>query len=282
MAGRGTSLLERMAAASRARAASARALESEGALLARARGTDEPPPLALNGFDVVAELKLRSPAMGSLADAGFDLEAQLAAYAAGGAAAVSVLTEPDEFKGRLEHLAQAAALLRPHRIPVMRKDFLTEPYQVLEARAAGAGGVLVIAAMLTDAEAGALVECARECGLFVLLEAFDARDLERIAALTDASRSGPPVLVGVNARNLHTLEVEFARFAALAERLPAGLPAVAESGIEGSAQIADVAGLGYSAALVGSALMRAPSPAEELRAYLAAGRRQVAAEAPCS
>ena len=140
---------------------------------------------------MIAELKLRSPAAGGLADAGFDRGAQLDAYARGGAAAVSVLTEPTEFKGELAHLVDAAALLAPQRRPVMRKDFVTDPYQVLEARAAGAGGILVIVTMLDDATVRALVDSARECGLFVLLEAFDRADLERLAPF-DAPAGGRP------------------------------------------------------------------------------------------
>ena len=276
--------LDRMAAASRQRAAAARARESEGALLARASVVEDPPVLRLDRFDVIAELKLRSPAMGELAQTGFDLEGQVTAYATGGAASVSVLTEPDEFKGSLEHLERAVALLRPHDIPVMRKDFLTEPYQVLEARAAGAGGVLVIAAMLTDAQMEALVDCARECGLFVLLEAFDASDLARIGELAaiKPEDADAPLLVGVNSRNLRTLAVDFARFAELAPRLPRGLPAVAESGIETAAQLREVAELGYSLALVGSALMQAGSPIEQLSRFVAIGREHVRGESACS
>lgn len=276
--------LDRMAGASRQRAAAARGRETEGALLARASVTADPPVLRLDRFDVIAELKLRSPAMGTLAESGFDLEAQVGTYAAGGAATVSVLTEPDEFKGSLEHLERAVALLRPHGIPVMRKDFLTDPYQVLEARAAGAGGVLVIAAMLTDSEMEALVDCARECGLFVLLEAFDQSDLERIGALAaiKPENADAPLLVGVNSRDLRTLSVDFGRFAALAPRLPRGLPAVAESGIETATQLREVAELGYSLALVGSALMQADAPQEQLADFVATGRRHVREEAACS
>lgn len=276
--------LDRMAEASRQRAAAARARETEGALLARASVSQDPPVLRLDRFDVIAELKLRSPALGTLAQSGFDLEGQVATYAAGGAATVSVLTEPDEFEGSLEHLERAVALLRPHGIPVMRKDFLTDTYQVLEARAAGAGGVLVIAAMLTDAQMEALVDCARECGLFVLLEAFDERDLERIGELAaiKPENADAPLLAGVNSRDLRTLAVDFDRFATLAPRLPKGLPAVAESGIESASQLREVAELGYSLALVGSALMQSDSPEAQLASFVATGRAHVRAQAACS
>ena len=284
--------LERMAAASRERVTHARAAESDAKLARRAERTVRPPALKLDRFDVIAELKLRSPAAGGLADAGFDKGAQLAAYARGGAAAVSVLTEPTEFKGDLAHLADAAAQLAPLRVPAMRKDFVTDPYQVLEARAAGAGGILVIVTMLDDAAVRALVDSARECGLFVLLEAFDRTDLERPAAYDEPSRvpaagrraddatpplagGTPPVLAGVNCRDLRDLDVRFERFAELAPYLPKHLPTVAESGIATADDVATVARLGYRLALVGSSLMRAAEPGAALAALVAAGRAAV-------
>jgi indole-3-glycerol phosphate synthase len=266
--------LERMAAASRARVKGARAAESDAKLARRAERTARPPRLTLDRFDVIAELKLRSPASGGLADGAFDKSAQLAAYARGGASAVSVLTEPTEFKGELPHLADAAAQLRPAKIPAMRKDFVTDPYQVLEARGAGAGGILVIVTMLDDATVRSLVESARECGLFVLLEAFDRADLERLAPYDRAPRADDPapVLAGVNCRDLRDLDVRFARFAELAPHLPKHLPTVAESGIATTEHVATVARLGYRLALVGSSLMRAADPAAALAALIAAGR----------
>jgi len=267
--------LERMAAASRERVERARATESDTKLARRAERTARPPALVLDRFDVIAELKLRSPAAGGLADAGFDSRAQLAAYARGGAAAVSVLTEPTEFKGELAHLADAAVQLKAARVPAMRKDFVTDPYQVLEARAAGAGGILVIVTMLDDAAVRALVDSARECGLFVLLEAFDRADLERLAPYDHAARGrdAAPLLAGVNCRDLRDLDVRFGRFAELAPYLPKHLPAVAESGIATADDVAAVARLGYRLALVGSSLMRAADPAAALAALIAAGRK---------
>ena len=264
--------LERMAASSRDRVRRARADESDAKLARRAQRTVRPPPLELDRFDVIAELKLRSPASGGLAQSGFDHAAQLGAYARGGAAAVSVLTEPTEFEGSLEHLENAAALLRASRRPVMRKDFVTDPYQVLEARAAGAGGVLVIVTMLDDGTVRALVDSARECGLFVLLEAFDRADLERLAPFDAPSDGGATVLAGVNCRDLRDLDVRFERFAELAPHLPRHLPTVAESGIGSADQVTAVARLGYRLALVGSSLMRASDPAAALAALIAAGR----------
>jgi indole-3-glycerol phosphate synthase len=273
--------LSRMGDASRERVRLARAREPEAALLARAQAAPPPPPLRLGGFDVIAELKLRSPVAGTLASAGFDRGNQVKAYARAGAAAVSILTEPDEFQGDLAHMREAAKLLEGTGCPVMRKDFLTDTYQVIEARAAGAGGVLVIAALLDDAELDALVACARELGLFVLLEAFTAGDLDRIGALElDSARA--PVLAGVNCRNLRDLSVDFTRFAALAPRLPAHLPCVAESGIESPAAVRTVAALGYRLVLVGSALMRQRDPAAAVVELLAAGRALGGGEPSCS
>ena len=267
----GTTFLGRMADASRERVRRARLAVSEGVIADRARAAPPAPPLRLGGFDVIAELKLRSPAAGGLAERSFDRSEQLAAYARGGAAAVSVLTEPDEFHGAIDHLEEAAAKLAPHGCPVMRKDFLTSPYQVLEARAAGAGGVLVIVTMLDDTEVGELVDCAREYGLFVLLEGFDRNDLERIASLPiDTGRH--PILAGVNCRDLRDLDVRFERFAELAPLLPGKLPTVAESGISSAADAATVSELGYELALVGSSLMQSADPERALGDFLAAGR----------
>ena len=127
-----------------------------------------------------------------------DWRGRVAAYARAGAAAVSVLTEPTRFDGILEHLREAAAVLAPLGVPAMRKDFLVDPYQVLEARAAGAGGVLLIVRMLSRDRLAELLEAAAEQGLFVLLEAFDARDLDVAAAScsTRRLRGAAPVLIG--------------------------------------------------------------------------------------
>lgn len=267
--------LEQMAEASRARLHTAKQRRAEGALEAAARSTPVPPPLRLAaaGFDIIAELKLRSPAAGLLAAAGAaDLESRVEAYARAGAAAVSVLTEPSRFDGSLEHLERAARTLAPLGVPVMRKDFLVDPYQVLEARAAGAGGVLVIVRMLARAEILALLECARAHGLFVLLEAFDARDLELVHDLLGFGRAGPPRLAGVNCRDLETLEVVPRRLLELAPLLPRGVPTVAESGVTSGADAEQVAAAGFALALVGSALMQGGNPQALAAGLLAAGR----------
>ena len=277
----GQDFLTAMAASSRTRAAAARRQESEAALLARARATPPPPGLELDGFDVIAEIKRRSPATGGLVGIGFDTERQLEAYAEGGAAAVSVLTEPERFDGALEHLTEAALTLGAYGLPAMRKDFLTETYQILEARAAGAGGVLVIVTMLDDKQVLDMVQCAHEQGLFVLLEGFDRADLDRIAALDLAGLPGQ-TLAGVNCRDLKDLQVDFDRFEPLAAHLPPGLAAVAESGMDHAGHIETIARLGYSAALIGSSLMKAEDPRARLREFIDRGRQMRAKTQPCS
>ncbi len=270
-----SAFLEEMAQASRARLRDAREGRPQSALEEAARSTPAPPPLRLTpgGFDLIAELKLRSPAAGALAaGAALDLESRVAAYARAGAAAVSVLTEPSRFDGSLEHLERAARALAPLGVPVMRKDFLVDPYQVLEARAAGAGGVLVIVRMLSRPQISTLLECARAHGLFVLLEAFDATDIGVVHELLEARRAGPPLLVGVNCRDLATLEVVPRRLIELAPLLPQGVPTVAESGVALPAEAQQVAAAGYDLALVGSALMQGDDPQALAAELLAAGR----------
>jgi indole-3-glycerol phosphate synthase len=268
-------LLSEMAAGSRERLASARARLGDEAL--RAQCAVMPPPIRLQlapaGFDLIAELKLRSPALGDLSTRTADPLERLRGYAAGGAAVCSILTEPSRFDGDLAHLRQAAAVLAPLGIPAMRKDFLVDPYQVLEARANGASGVLLIVRMTSPGDLVAMLDTAAEQGLFVLLEAFDADDVAVAAALArDRRGRDEQVLMGVNCRDLQSLQIDFDRFAQLRDRLPAGWPAVAESGVVTAADAAAVAALGYRCALVGTTLMRQDDPAEAVRELLAAGR----------
>lgn len=262
--------LTQMATAGRERVQSALAREPLAELRARADAAPAAPALALHpAFDVIAEYKRQSPALGRL-DAGDNrLAPRVTAYARGGAVAVSVLTEPAHFCGELAHLVAAAAILAPLGVPVIRKDFLVDPYQVYEARAAGAGGVLLIVRMLSDAQLGEMLECACELGLFVLLEAFDAEDIAR--APPDPG-GGARILLGVNCRDLETLEVLPYRFQELAPLLPPGLLHVAESGISTPEQCAGIARAGYRMALIGGALMRDANPVVAIRAMLASGR----------
>lgn len=263
--------LAQMAERSADRAAGLRRKESEAALARRAFASPAPPPLSLSDacFDVIAEIKRRSPADGLLAD-GLGVARRATAYVEGGAVMISVVTEPSAFRGSLSDLEDAA---RAVQVPVMRKDFLVDPYQVLQARAAGAGAVLLILRLLDDARLSEMLDAAGQAGLAVLLEAFDARDLERAADVTPlAGRLGVPVLVGVNARDLETLSLDATRLGALADALPAGVPAVAESGIRTAEDASRLAERGYRLALVGSALMRTPDPPGLVREMLRAGR----------
>jgi len=277
--------LDDMARFSALRVTQAAARESFAALERRAKSAPPSPRLRLSkaGFDVIAELKLRSPAAGALSEQGEDWLGRVAQYALGGAAAVSVLTEPSRFDGSLEHLRQAALALAPLGVPAMRKDFLVDPYQVLEARAAGAGGVLVIVRMLSRSQMSQLLDAAAEHGMFVLLEAFDAADLTTAKDLltsrsaerpaTDgATEAAADLLVGVNCRDLATLEVVQERFEALAPQLPGDWPAVAESGVATAVDARRMRRLGYRLALIGTALMGCDEPAKLLGEILAATR----------
>ena len=252
--------LQTMAKSSAARAAAAPAFTDAD--------FDKPvAPLLLGAFDVIAEIKLRSPAEGQLGISYLvsDLNDRARTYAAGGAAAISVLTEPSRFDGELAHLESVAAAVPG--TPVMRKDFLVEPVQVLEARKAGASGVLLITTMLDDAKLASMVDAAFEHGMFVLLESFDEDDLRRSARFLD--RDGQ-LLIGVNTRDLRTLEVDGERLQRLGPALP-DARCVAESGLHSAADAARVAGWGYRLALVGTALMRSDDPAALVQSMKEAG-----------
>jgi indole-3-glycerol phosphate synthase len=273
--------LSRMSADSGRRAAAAVHARPEILLAERVRKLPPPPPLRLSsqGFDVVAEVKCRSPSAGTLAASALKVSAQAREYVRGGACALSVLTESVEFGGDLAHLKEVAAVSRA--VPAMRKDFLVSPYQLLEARAAGAGGVLLIAAILGNYQLEEMLRGALGLGMFVLVEVFDRAELARavraMRPLGAAVHEGRVrMLIGVNCRDLRTLRIDFGRFAALAPELPDDVPAVAESGVESVGQAARVAELGYRLALVGTALMREPDPARLLGEMLRAGRASAA------
>jgi indole-3-glycerol phosphate synthase len=265
-----------MAESSRARVEAAMRLYSIERMREKAQQSAAPVPLVLNvsGFDIIAELKLRSPASGALRIPEEDIGSRVRRYATAGAVAVSVLTEPSEFQGELAHLELTARALQPAGIPAMRKDFLVDPYQVAEARAAGAGGVLVILRMLARQELQGLMAEAERWGLFVLLETFDETDIELAHELVAGYRESPnpTALVGVNCRDLVTLQVVPERLERLGTLLPRGVPRVAESGVTTPADTARVRAAGYDVALVGSALMRTRDPDELLRQMLGAGR----------
>lgn len=269
-----------MAQSSLARLEQARARESEQMLWTRVCAAPKAPGLKLSpeGFDIIAECKLASPSAGDLSAHTTDIDRRVQAYAQGGACAVSVLTEPTRFGGSLAHLEQTAQTLGALGVPVMRKDFLVDPYQVMEARAAGAGGVLVIVRMLDRSRITALLDCAAMLKMFVLIETFDAADLQITQELLAARKAhDEQMLVGVNCRDLDTLGVDLTRLSQLASHLPPGFASAAESGVGSLEDIKTVVDIGYEVALVGTLLMNSPDPAKLLGEMLAAGRERAMA-----
>ena len=272
--------LQSMAASSQARNEQAISLLSDTELGARLADARPVIPLHLSeqGFDLIAEVKRNSPAEGQLSDSQLDPEAQAGQYAAGGAAAISVLTEPERFSGSLEDLTRIASELGD--VPVMRKDFLVSDYQVREERLAGASGVLLIAAILDAQQLAGMLATALEMDMFVLLEVFDEADLDKAVPVLEAAGSSQAdggsvrYLLGVNCRNLRTLEVDFEHFSRLAEQLPQGVPCVAESGLKTTTQARQLVSWGYSLALAGTTLMKSDDPQQTVRDLLAAGRAQ--------
>lgn len=233
--------------------------------------------LKLQGFDIIAEIKDRSPSEGRLAVPTRSRVQQAQDYVQGGAAAISVLTEPTRFAGELKHLEEVSDVAGSHGIPTMRKDFLVDPLQILEARAAGASGVLLIAAMLSDKMLNAMLDCAWEHSMFVLLESFDGADLNRTGKILGSNRGlrqaeQAKFFAGVNTRDLRTLQVDPDRLKDLASALPDNIVCIAESGLHNAAQVKSAAALGYRMALVGTAFMRSVEPQELLSDMLAAGR----------
>lgn len=225
----------------------------EGALLARA--VARPPARAFaealrrRSPALIAEVKRASPSAGAIA-ADADPVAQATAYADGGAAAISVLTEPRHFHGSLADL-EAVRIAVP--VPVLRKDFLVHPAQLIEARAGGADAVLLITACLTDGELAAMLAVAGDLGMDALVETHADGELDR--ALASGAR-----VIGVNARNLETLEVDVEHALERIGRVPADRIAVFESGVRTSADVQAAVDAGASAILVGEALMRAGDP----------------------
>lgn len=261
-----------MAAASTVRVNAARASVPEDDLRASLAALEPARRLRLpnDEFAVIAEIKRASPSAGRLAAEGLDPVGQAKAYERGGAVALSVLTEPDYFHGSL---ADVEAVANAVDLPVMRKDFLVDPYQVLEARHAGASGVLLIAGMLPREVLVQMAATARDLGMFALVEAFSEDDLADTRALVDLfEASSDWLLAGINSRNLKSLDVDPARFASLAPALPAGVHSVAESGLATPDDARRVAELGYSMALVGTALMVSGHPEQATRDMILGGR----------
>jgi indole-3-glycerol phosphate synthase len=205
------------------------------------------------GFNVIAESKRRSPAKGLLCRA-YEPAALAAAYERAGAAALSVLTEPSFFDGSLEHLAAAR---RASTLPILRKDFIVDDYQVIEARASGADAVLLIASALADDALSTLLASAAAHGLDAVVEVHDD------AELTRAIECGAAI-IGVNSRNLRTLEVDLDIVRRMAGRIPRHVVRVAESGIRSGRDLAELRAAGYSAFLIGERLMTSADPGTTL------------------
>ncbi len=218
--------------------------------------------LARPGIGVIAEFKRRSPSAGSLRE-GADLNTIAGAYERGGASALSVLTEGPNFEGSLVDVRAAREACE---LPILRKDFILDPYQLYEALAAGADAILLIVAALDQQELASLHDLARKLGLDVLVEVHDRDELARAAQIGAE-------LIGVNNRDLRDFTVDVRRTERLLAEMPVGTTVVSESGISAPEQLERLEEEGVAAVLVGELLMRAPDPRQALATLLAGTHR---------
>lgn len=263
-------LLETIVAATRRSVEVRRAEESIAALTERAhvvsshRGRFYDALARINQLNVIAECKRRSPSKGVLR-ADYNPVAIAQAYEEAGAAAISVLTEPAFFDGSLQHLTAVRAAVA---VPLLRKDFVVSEYQLLEAKVAGADAVLLIVAALRPAELKVLHDHASRHGLDVLVEVHDATEL---AIAIDAGAR----IIGVNNRNLRTLQVDVHASDALIAQVPADVVAVSESGLKTAEDLVRLGALGYRAFLIGERFMTAADPGSALQDLIAAAAADV-------
>jgi indole-3-glycerol phosphate synthase len=257
-------LLEAIVAATRTRVASAAQRESRAALERRALARTPQGRLFADrlarpaAINIIAECKRRSPSRGVLR-AAYDPVTIALGYETAGAAAISVLTEPGFFDGSLEHLE---AVRDAVRIPLLRKDFIVDEYQLLEARAAGADAILLIVAALTDRDLTLFAKMAADLGLAALVEVHGVDECRRAM---DAGAS----IIGVNNRNLRTLEVDLTASRDIAAVLPKDVLAISESGLKTPADLHSMTALGYRAFLIGERFMIEPDPGAALAGLIA-------------
>jgi len=220
-------------------------------------------------FGVIAEVKRSSPSKGALAS--IDDPAELArSYQAGGACAVSVLTEQRRFKGSLDDLAVVRSAVT---IPVLRKEFIVDSYQIYEARVYGADIILLIVAALSDQELVEFSTLTHVLGMRALIEVHDAQEIGRVIHLSQKGALAIDLL-GINARNLKTLEINSEAFALLAPLVPPSIPLIAESGISDSAEVGALSALGAAGILVGEALVKDGDPAKSIEEFINRAERE--------
>jgi indole-3-glycerol phosphate synthase len=255
-------ILSRIIESRRAEVARRRRIMPETVLRIAAGKADAPRDFAgalvRDEVNVIAEIKKASPSAGVLRRE-FEPVSLARGFEQAGAAALSVLTEEENFQGALAHLRDARAAVS---LPVLRKDFIVDPWQVWEARAASADSFLLIAAALDDAALAGLLNLGRELGMEALVEVHTAEELERVLA------AGARIL-GVNNRNLHTLEVRVETSLELAGMIPDDRVAVSESGLRSAEDLRKLSAAGFDAFLIGESLMREPDPGAALKRLIA-------------